>query len=109
MFIRVLELPAWIGRTVMMLMTLGRPLVLLFTCALEGTQDRANSAIDSDARQAITIEIGRKLNLAIIAARWVALASNSSTVAASVQSHGALAPHAQLAVRCSEHKVIVRR
>jgi adenylate cyclase len=73
MFFHLLDLPAWTGRTVVLLMVLGFPAALLFAWIYEITPEGIKPSVEVDPRQSISRQTGRKLDRAIIAMLAVAL------------------------------------
>jgi adenylate cyclase len=71
MFFHLLELPAWTGRTVVLLMVIGFPVTLLYAWIYEARPTRVTAGAP-DA-QAMARQRGRKLDYAIIGVLVVAL------------------------------------
>jgi TolB-like protein len=72
-FIHVLGLPEWIGRTVAVLMVLGFPAALIFAWVYELTPEGLKPAAEVDPHKSIRAQTGQRLNRAIIAVMAVAL------------------------------------
>ncbi len=66
--------PAWIMKTILLLLALGLPLAIFFAWAFEITPEGLKKEKDVDRSQTITPRTGRKLNLIIIVLLVVALA-----------------------------------
>ena len=73
-FIHVLGLPEWIGRTVAVLMVLGFPAALIFAWVFEMTPEGLKPTAEVDSRRSIRKLTGRRLDLAIIIVLVLALA-----------------------------------
>ena len=73
-FVHVLELPAWIGRSVALLMVLGFPVALLIAWIYEITPAGLKPTDEVPPQQSIRDQTGKRLDRAIIAALSVALA-----------------------------------
>jgi adenylate cyclase len=73
MFFHLLDLPAWTGRTVVLLMVLGFPAALLFAWIYEITPEGIKPAAEVDPGRSIARHTGRKLDFAIIAVLAFAL------------------------------------
>ena len=65
--------PAWVIKTILLLLALGLPLAIFFAWAFEITPDGIKKEKDVDRSQSITPHTGRRLNLAIIALLVAAL------------------------------------
>jgi adenylate cyclase len=74
MFVHVLALPEWTGRTVVVLMALGFPAALIFAWIFEITPGGLKQTAEVDPRQSIGKQTGQRLNRAIVAVMAVALA-----------------------------------
>jgi adenylate cyclase len=74
LFFHLLELPAWAGRGVVLLMALGFPAVLLFAWVYEVTPEGLKPAAQVHPSQSIARQTGQKLNRAIIAVLSLVLA-----------------------------------
>ena len=72
-FLHVLELPAWIGRSVVLLMALGFPVALLIAWIYEITPEGLKPTEEVAPQQSIRHQTGKRLDRAIIAALSVAL------------------------------------
>ena len=72
--VSLLDLPAWTGRLVFLLLLIGFPLVLLFSWAYEITPDGLKRERDVPRDQSITDATARKLNAAVIVLLVLALA-----------------------------------
>jgi len=66
--------PAWVIKTLLLLLALGLPLAIFFSWAFEITPDGVKKEKDVDRSQSITPRTGRKLDLTIIGLLVVALA-----------------------------------
>ena len=66
--------PAWVMKTILLLLALGLPLAIFFSWAFEITPDGVKKEKDVDRSQSITPRTGRKLDLTIIGLLVVALA-----------------------------------
>ena len=66
--------PAWVMKTILLLLALGLPLAIFFSWAFEITPDGVKKEKDVDRSQSITPRTGRKLDLTIIGLLIVALA-----------------------------------
>jgi adenylate cyclase len=73
MFFHLLELPAWTGRTVVLIMVLGFPAVLIFAWVFEVTPDGIKPTVEVDPRRSIVKQTGRRLDRAIIVLLALAL------------------------------------
>jgi serine/threonine-protein kinase len=73
-FIHVLGLPEWIGRTVAVLMVLGFPAALIFAWVYEITPEGLKPTVDVEPSRSVRKQTGQRLNRAIIATLCVALA-----------------------------------
>ncbi len=60
------ESPAWVIKTILLLLALGLPMVIFFSWAFEITPDGLKKEKDVDRSQSITPKTGRKLDFAII-------------------------------------------
>ncbi len=67
------DTPAWVLRTLIVLIVLGLPFALLFAWAFELTPDGIKKTREVDLSASLTHSTGRKLNLVIIGALVVAL------------------------------------
>jgi len=66
--------PAWVMKTVLVILAAGLPFALIFAWAFELTPEGLKKEKDVDRTQSITNQTGRKLDYAIIAILAVALA-----------------------------------
>jgi adenylate cyclase len=73
LFFHLLELPAWTGRTVVLLMVLGFPAALIFAWVFEITPDGIKPTVEVDPRRSIVKQTGRRLDRAIIVLLALAL------------------------------------
>jgi adenylate cyclase len=73
-FIHVLGLPEWIGRTVAVLMVLGFPAALIFAWVYEITPEGLKPTVDVEPSRSIRKQTGQRLNRVIIVTLCVALA-----------------------------------
>jgi TolB-like protein len=67
------ETPAWVGKTLAVLLLLGFPFALVFAWAFEMTPEGVKKTEEVDKSESITHSTGKKLNMVIIAALVVAL------------------------------------
>ena len=67
------EAPGWVMKTLLLLMSLGAPLVMIIAWAYELTPEGVKREKDVDRSQSITHETGRKLDYTIIAVLLLAL------------------------------------
>ena len=67
------EAPAWVMKTLLLLLALGLPLALFFAWAFELTPEGLKKEKDVDRSQSITSQTGRKLDFTIIAILAVAV------------------------------------
>jgi len=67
------ESPAWVMKTILLLLALGLPLAIFFAWAFEITPDGIKKEKDVDRSQSITPHTGRRLDFAIIALLVAAL------------------------------------
>jgi len=67
------EAPAWVGKSLAVLLMLGFPFACLFAWAFELTPEGVKKTAEVDRSRSITHSTGRKLDLVIIAALVVAL------------------------------------
>jgi TolB-like protein len=67
------ETPAWVGKTLAVLLLLGFPFALVFAWAFEMTPEGVKKTEEVDQSESITHSTGKKLNMVIIAALVVAL------------------------------------
>jgi TolB-like protein len=74
LFMHVLALPEWIGRTVVLLMVVGFPAALILAWVYEITPEGLKPAVDVDPSRSIRKQTGQRLNRAIIVTLCVALA-----------------------------------
>jgi adenylate cyclase len=74
LFVHVLALPEWIGRTVVLLMVVGFPAVLIFAWVYEITPEGLKPTVDVEPSRSIRKQTGQRLNRAIIVTLCVALA-----------------------------------
>ena len=72
-FVHLLELPAWIGRSVVLLMVIGFPIALLVAWIYEITPDGLKPTEEVAPQQSIRHQTGKRLDRAIIAALAIAL------------------------------------
>jgi TolB-like protein/Flp pilus assembly protein TadD len=72
-FVHLLELPAWIGRSVVLLVVLGFPVALLIAWIYEITPEGLRPTEDVAPHQSIRHQTGKRLDRAIIAVLAVAL------------------------------------
>jgi hypothetical protein len=70
----ILELPAWGGKLILLILAVGFPLALIFAWAFEMTPQGIKREKDVDRSQSITQQTGRKLDRAIIGILTVAVA-----------------------------------
>ena len=105
MFFHLLELPAWVGRSVVGLMALGLPAAMLFAWAYEVTPEGLKPSAEVDPARSIVRQTGRRLDRAIIIVLAVALAyfvadkfwfSRHTAVAATAERATAPAPPSSL-------------
>jgi adenylate cyclase len=73
-FVHLLELPAWVGRSVVLLMAIGFPIALLLAWIYEITPEGLKPTEEVAPHKSIRRETGKRLDRAIIAALSVALA-----------------------------------
>ena len=69
----MLEVPVWANRLVIILMTLGFPVALIFAWVYELTPEGLKPAAEVDPRKSIRAQTGQRLNRAIIVVLAVAL------------------------------------
>jgi adenylate cyclase len=72
--VQLLELPAWVGRSIVLVMAAGFPVVLLFAWIYGIAPDAHRAEGTPDPADAATSRRGRKLNRAIVVAMSIALA-----------------------------------
>ena len=72
-FVHLLELPAWMGRSVVLLMVIGFPITLLIAWIYEITPEGLKPTEDVAPQQSIRHQTGKRLDRAIIAALAIAL------------------------------------
>lgn len=70
----ILELPAWGGKLILLILTVGFPLALIFAWAFEMTPEGIKREKDVDRSQSITQKTGRKLDRTIIGILALAVA-----------------------------------
>jgi adenylate cyclase len=73
-FIHVLGLPEWIGRTVVLLMVIGFPVALIFAWVYEITPAGLKPTVEVEPSRSIRKQTGQRLNRAITVTLCVALA-----------------------------------
>jgi adenylate cyclase len=73
-FIHVLGLPEWIGRTVVLLMVIGFPAALIFAWVYEITPEGLKPTVEVEPSRSIRKQTGQRLNRAITVTLCVALA-----------------------------------
>jgi adenylate cyclase len=73
-FLHVLALPEWIGRTMVLLMVIGFPAALIFAWVYEITPEGLKPTVEVEPSRSIRKQTGQRLNRAIIATLCVALA-----------------------------------
>jgi TolB-like protein len=69
----ILELPDWVARLVLLLLSVGFPIVLIFAWAFELTPEGIKREKDVDRSQSITPQTGRKLDRVVIGILAVAV------------------------------------
>jgi adenylate cyclase len=74
MFFHLLVLPAWVGRSAILLMALGFPAALIFAWVYEITPEGLKPTTDVEPSRSISKQTGQRLNRAIIVTLCVALA-----------------------------------
>ena len=72
-FVHLLELPAWIGRSVVLLMVIGFPVALLVAWIYEITPEGLKPTEEVAPQKSIRYQTGKRLDRAIIAALAIAL------------------------------------
>jgi TolB-like protein/Tfp pilus assembly protein PilF len=72
-FVHLLELPAWMGRSVVLLVAIGFPIALLFAWIYEITPEGLKPSSSVAAHESITGHTAQRLNRAIIAVLAIAL------------------------------------
>jgi hypothetical protein len=73
LFVHVLALPEWIGRTVVLLMVIGFPAALIFAWVYEITPEGLKPTVEGEPSRSIRKQTGQRLNRAIIVTLCVAL------------------------------------
>jgi adenylate cyclase len=74
LFVHVLALPEWIGRTVVLLMIVGFPAALIFAWVYEITPEGLKPTVEVEPSRSIRKQTGQRLNRAIIVTLSLALA-----------------------------------
>jgi TolB-like protein len=74
LFVHVLALPEWIGRTVVLLMVIGFPAALIFAWVYEITPEGLKPTVEVEPSRSIRKQTGQRLSRAIIVTLCVALA-----------------------------------
>ena len=69
-----IEAPGWVFQVIMLVLTIGLPLVLIFAWAFEMTPDGIKKEKDVDRSQSITPHTGKRLNTTILVLMAVAIA-----------------------------------
>ena len=72
-FVHLLELPAWVGRSLVLLMVIGFPIALLIAWIYEITPEGLKPTEEVAPQQSIRHQTGKRLDRAIIAALAIAL------------------------------------
>ena len=70
----ILELPNWLARSVLLLLSIGLPIALVFAWAFEITPEGVKRESEVDRSESITGQTGRKLNVVIIGVLSLAVA-----------------------------------
>ena len=68
-----IEAPGWVFQVIMLVLTIGLPLVLIFAWAFEMTPDGIKKEKDVDRSQSITPHTGKRLNTTILVLMAVAI------------------------------------